>query len=74
LTDGIFFSIDLSGSDVLLGRPWRRKYSIVVDSRNNFWWFSEPDELPAARVRDARSFQRDLRKAAVVFAVNLKKI
>jgi hypothetical protein len=25
-------------------------------------------------VRDARSFQRDLRKAAVVFAVNLKKI
>jgi hypothetical protein len=25
-------------------------------------------------VRDARSFQRDLRKAAIVFAVNLKKI
>jgi hypothetical protein len=45
-----------------------------VDSRNDFWWFSEPDELPAARVRDARSFQRDLRKAAIVFVVNLKKI
>jgi hypothetical protein len=25
-------------------------------------------------MRDARSFQRDLRKAAIVFAVNLKKI
>jgi hypothetical protein len=30
--------------------------------------------LPVARVRDTRSFQRDLRKAAVVFVVNLKKI
>jgi hypothetical protein len=74
LTDHVFFSVDLSGSDVLLGRPWRRKYGIVVDSRNDYWWFSNADELPAARVRDARSFQRDLRKAAVVFAVNLKKI
>jgi hypothetical protein len=74
LTDGIFFSTDLSGSDVLLGRLWRRKYGIVVDSRNDFWWFSEPDELLVVRVRDTRSFQRDLRKAAVVFAVNLKKI
>jgi hypothetical protein len=36
LTDGIFFSIDLCGSDVLLGRLWRRKYGIVVDSRNDF--------------------------------------
>jgi hypothetical protein len=36
-TEGIFFSVDLSGSDVLLGRLWRRKYGIVVDSRNDFW-------------------------------------
>jgi hypothetical protein len=36
LTEGIFFSIDLSGSNVLLGRLWRRKYGIVVDSRNDF--------------------------------------
>lgn len=44
-----------------------------MDSRNDYWWFSESEELPAARVRDARAFQRDLRKAAVVYAVNLKK-
>jgi transposase InsO family protein len=74
MTDDVFFSVDLSGSDVLLGRPWRRKYGIVVDSRNDLWWFSEPEEMPAARVRDARAFQRDLRKAAVVYAVNIKAI
>ncbi|KAM0708837.1 hypothetical protein Q7P35_005490 [Cladosporium inversicolor] len=74
VTDDVFFAVDLSGAEVLLGRPWRRKYGIVVDSRNDYWWFSEPDEMPAARVRDARSFQRDLRKAAFVYAVNLQEL
>lgn len=74
ITDDVFFSVDLSGSDVLLGRPWRRKYGVVVDSRNDNWWFAEEGELPAARVRDARLFQRDLRKATAVYAVNFREI
>ncbi|GAB7332949.1 hypothetical protein MBLNU13_g04654t1 [Cladosporium sp. NU13] len=74
VTDDVFFATDLSGSDVLLGRPWRRKYGVIVDSRNDYWWFSDAGELPAARVRDARAFQQDLRKAAAVYAVNLRKI
>jgi hypothetical protein len=73
MTDDVFFGVDLSGSDVLLGRPWRRKYGVIVDSRNDYWWFAEPDEMPAARVRDPRAFQRDLKKAVVVYAVNLKE-
>jgi transposase InsO family protein len=73
MTDDVFFSVDLSGSDVLLGRPWRRKYGVIVDSRNDYWWFAEPDEMPAARVRDPRAFQRDLKKAVAVYAVNLKE-
>jgi hypothetical protein len=36
LTDHVFFSVNLSGSDVLLRRLWRRKYGIVVDSRNDY--------------------------------------
>jgi hypothetical protein len=74
ITEDVFFAVDLSGSDVLLGRPWRRKYGVIVDSCNDYWWFSESGELPAARVRDARAFQRDLRKAAVVYAVSMNKI
>jgi hypothetical protein len=56
ITDDVFFGVDLSGSDVLLERLWCRKYSVIMDSRNNYWWFSELGELPAARVRDARAF------------------
>ena len=32
ITDDIFFGVDLSGSDVLLGQLWYRKYGIIVDS------------------------------------------
>ena len=36
MTDDVFFGVDFSGSNVLLGRPWRRKYSIIMDSRNDY--------------------------------------
>lgn len=74
LTDDVFFSCDLSGAEVLLGRPWRRKYGVTVDSGKDLWWFAEPGEVPAVRVRDARAFQRDLEKAPYVYAVRTQSL
>lgn len=69
MTDDVFFGCDLIGPEALLGRPWRRKYGVTVDSRRDLWWFAEEGEMPAVRVQDAQSFQRDLRKASCVYAV-----
>lgn len=36
VTEDVFFAVDLPSSNILLGRPWRRKYSVIVDSRNDY--------------------------------------
>jgi hypothetical protein len=40
LTEETFFRVDLKGPEVLLGRPWRRRYGVVVDSRDDYWWYA----------------------------------
>ena len=34
-TFGVFYAVDLSGPEVLLGRPWRHQHGVVVDSKND---------------------------------------
>ena len=36
LTKETFFGVDLKGPKVLLGRPWRRRYGVVVNSRDDY--------------------------------------
>lgn len=72
MTISTFYGADLPGREILLGRPWRRQYGVVVDSRNDYWWYSDASELPATRVREPRAFLRDLRKASRVLAVFLQ--
>lgn len=74
ITEHIFYVVDLYGADLLLGRPWRRQFGVMVNSRNDQWWYSEEDELPEVRVRHARALRKDLRKATEVFAVNINMI
>jgi len=69
LTEGTFYGADLEGVDVLLGRPWRRKYGVVVDSRTDSWWFANEGEAHPVRLRDARAFARDMRSGSQVWAV-----
>jgi len=37
ITSHIFYGVDLQGAELLLGRPWRRKYGVVVDSATDQW-------------------------------------
>jgi hypothetical protein len=30
------FRVDLKGPEILLSRPWRRRYGIIVDSRDDY--------------------------------------
>ncbi|KAI7299779.1 hypothetical protein KC315_g17470, partial [Hortaea werneckii] len=71
-TTSIFYAAEMPGNELLLGRPWRRQNGVVVDSSDDRWWYAPAGETPAVRVRDARGFRRDMRKADKVFAVTLQ--
>lgn len=69
LTEETFFGVDLKGPEILLGRPWRRQYGVIVDSRDDYWWYARKDERHAVHMREPSAFYRDMQKATTVFAV-----
>ncbi|KAI7279554.1 hypothetical protein KC343_g1963 [Hortaea werneckii] len=71
-TTSMFYAAEMSSDELLLGRPWRRQNGIVVDSSDDRWCYGPAGEAPAVRVRRARGFRRDMRKAEKVFAVSIK--
>ena len=73
-TEHVFFGVDLNRADLLLGRPWRRQFSVIVNSRTNYWWYAKKGELPAMRICEAYAFRKDLRKATLAFLVTINKV
>ena len=72
LTERTFYCVDMPGNpDLILGRPWRRDHGVIVDSRDDKWWYGDGAEKPAFRMRSAREFDKDLRNAPRVYAVSL---
>jgi len=72
LTEGIFYAVGLTqGPDIILGRPWRRDYGVVVDSRDDNWWYADEGETPTARVRDAHEFVREVQGASAVYMLRV---
>ena len=73
-TEHVFFRVDLNKADLLLGRPWRRQFGVIVNSRTDYWWYAEKGELPAIRIREVYTFRKDLRKATLAFLVTINKV
>jgi len=71
-SEDIFFAVDMESPDLLLGRPWRRHNGIIVDSRDDHWWYSEAGEVPAARVREPGDFLKDLKKSSRIMVIRVR--
>lgn len=69
-TKTVVFGCDMTSPQILLGRPWRRKYGVVVDSRDDSWYYADDDDPLPIRVRDASAFYRDIKSAAAVYALS----
>ena len=71
-TVGIFYAMDMAGADVILGRPWRRKQAVIVDSGKDQWRYGCVPK--GVRIREPRDFVRDLKGEKRVFVVSLRAI
>ena len=68
---GIFYAMDMDKPAIILGRPWRRRQAILMDSATDQWRYGCAPE--GVRVREPRDFLKDLKGERRIFAVTLTR-
>ena len=66
-TRGIFYSMDMPGPPVILGRPWRRQQAVIVHSQDDRWRYGSA--LQGVTVVEPEDFYKMMKEEPTKYSV-----